>query len=205
MKKIITSLLLVCGIHICTWAQTTHQYQRFLISAGSDVLSLVLPTPVIVTLEPAYRIHDDLHLSIKAECYFKYNSSYALYSSGKSLALHAQHYVFSSKFSGRIRPFVGFGVGIYKPASYQIALQSPQNIITKKVDFVDRNTVPGVCPRIGMEIDNLFIRLDYNWVSRSHTLSHSDTKLEYKGDKTSNNYLNLSVGFYLGGKRKLTD
>ncbi len=134
-------------------------------NGGESLVSLFL------TLEPAWRIRDDVSIGLRWEDAVFMDSELFI-TNYNSLTMNIQQYTSTRKF----RPFVGLGFGLYRVTS----------------DFLDKSKqLFGLYPRVGFEIPHFSVSIDFNQI-----LTAKGT-IPY----ISNNYLGIRIGVFFGGER----
>ncbi len=140
---------------------------------------------ILLNFEPSYFVKDNLSFGVRFEIGLPGQTI-------SSLGVNGQYYFsnFSTKY---LRPFVGFGVGVYHP-SLDSRTNSPP--------FLSENseTKIGFYPRLGFDYRHLSVVLDYNLVPSSQaTVSYFYPNREI--GNLQNCYLALKVGMFFGGKK----
>lgn len=135
MNKQLIFFLLSVTITVAANAQ---EYKRFRFCLGFGAArgnpDGVLGTGLLISLEPGYRISDDLVVSLR----FEVPAVTPMGGSYESVSLNGQYYLSSNKF----RPFVGAGFGSYE---------------------VDNGRQFGLYPRVGFDLAHFSMSLDYNY------------------------------------------
>lgn len=148
---------------------------------------------VAISLEPKYAISDKLALGLRMEAAVTVRGNideegFATDGEAKasgSYLLTTDYYFNTNSF----RPFVGLGAGIHTLASASFDdtdLYSDEDL--EELEGIDGGTKLGVTPRVGFDYSHFRMAVDYNLVGKT-------------GD-VKNNYLNVKIGFFLGGGRR---
>ncbi|MBS1530936.1 MAG: outer membrane beta-barrel protein [Bacteroidetes bacterium] len=130
---------------------------------------------VTFTLQPHYRLSDDLALGLRFEgaaLGYKNAGSKAKISILESYCATGEYYL----ARGGFRPFIGAGAGIFN--------QSQATGSSGSVVLVPSATNFGFFPEVGFEAGHFRMSADYNVAGNS------------------NNYLAFHIGFFLGGGKK---
>jgi hypothetical protein len=186
-RFIMCLLLIIAGTTV-----KAQEYKKFRVALGAGYASGggFRSGGLFGTLEPSYRLSDDIMLGFRSEIAGIARAGIKGYSADfdisriSSYTLNAIYY-FDSEF---IRPFAGAGFGRYNLSAieYTVGSSGPTKATGKDSKF-------GFYPRIGVELGHLLFSIDYNIVSK--------TKTE-EGGEFKNNYLALRLGVFFGGGRK---
>ncbi len=191
MMKKIAFIFSVCLLFAAT-AQA-QDYKKFKVGLGAGY---AIPGGkgagggVLLYLEPAYRVTDELLIGLRGEAAivargFADDNSVSLDAALiGSWSLNAQYYLSNNTF----RPFVGAGFGIFNLTGASIT-GDPNNPNTTETA---KETKVGFYPRVGFDVGHFTLSLDYNIIPTSST----DT-----GD-LKNSYFGIRVGGFFGGGRK---
>lgn len=141
----------------------------------------------IISLEPSYRIKNNIALGVRLETTIFRTSSYGI---------NGQYYFSNNQF----RPFAGIGLGYYY-RSFDGTF--PYDIVTPKseTDF-------GFYPRFGFDYGHFSFTLDYNILAPTTIATTYFIDLNQTGPTTTittstqNNYLGIKFGVFFGGGRK---
>jgi len=129
----------------------------------------------IFTIEPAYRLTDDLAIGLRYENALNGNILFDEYpTSINSYTINGQYYLSRSKF----RPFVGLGGGLYRVAVLDFYSPTVSKI--------------GVYPRIGFDAGQFTLACEYNFIPPSTE----------SGYPIQNSYFGFRIGGFFGGRRK---
>jgi hypothetical protein len=141
------------------------------------------------TLEPGYRITDQIAVGLRGELAAIARGSLNGLSvdvdvSGvRSTTMNAIYY-----FPGDyVRPFAGFGGGRYVLSAfgYKVGVSGPEEKRGKESKF-------GFYPRVGIELGHLGFTIDYNIIPKT---------VLPNGNEFKNNYLALRLSVFFGGGR----
>ena len=200
MKKIFVSLIIICATVSFSNAQ---EFKKFKLGIG---LGYAVPTDggggVLLTLEPAYRISDQIALGLRLESAAMAKnisgggaSVETSVSANGSYSINGQYYFNNNNF----RPYVGLGLGIFTVASASV-----EGNQTGGSASVAGGTVLGFYPRIGFDAGHFNLNIDINIVGASdevevngQTVNVSDAGI----DKISNSYIGIRLGAFLFGGR----
>jgi hypothetical protein len=145
---------------------------------------------VLVYLEPAYRVQDNLLVGLRMESAIitrglsedPGNLDIDVAAIG-SYTINGQYYFSNNTF----RPFAGVGLGLYSLAAVKIG---------DAVEGVEAGTKFGFYPRVGFDLGHFNLSLDYNIIPPSEAgVSLGDA--EFK-----NSYFGFRMGFSIGGGKK---
>jgi hypothetical protein len=164
---------------------------------------------VIISLEPSYRIKENVSVGLRLETTILntvendiYNLSDMYFSGVHSYGLTGQYYF---KSHGMVRPFVGFGVGGYSPAKAGgKSLQGDMYIISKTISAGKRI---GFNPRVGLDVRHFSLFVEYNFGSTSIQklgYTYADGSSQNFEREISNNYFGIKAGFFFGGGPRTT-
>jgi outer membrane protein W len=147
---------------------------------------------VLLYLEPAYRLQDQLLVGIRFEAAAVvrgYDANVETGSVSASLSgsqgLFGQYYFSNETF----RPFVGFGLGLNKIATAAATFNGEAFAGISESKF-------GFFPRVGFDAGHFTLSIDYNLIGASTLTGTSGTEL-----KTKNNYVGIRFGGFIGGGR----
>ena len=180
-------LLLVVLANFC-FAQNYKSF-RVIIGGGYAVASGYASGGLFGTLEPGYRITDNIAVGLRGEVagiargYYEGLSVDIDVSSLTSTTVNGIYY-----FKGEVRPFVGAGFGRYSLSAigYRVGTSGPEE---KKV----RESKLGFYPRAGVEFGHLGFTIDYNIIPKTTLPGGAEFK---------NNYLAFRLSLFMGGGRK---
>jgi len=196
MKKVIISLVLICATVSFASAQ---EFKKFKLGLG---LGYVIPSDggggILLDLEPAYRVNDQIAIGLRLEsaAYARsIGSTEADVSASGSYTLNGIYYLSDNKF----RPYVGAGFGIYSIASASVNV----NTGNASGEFtVDGGSQFGFYPRIGFDLGHFNVNIDYNLISategESIDLGDGNTLTT---DDITNSYLGFRIGAFIFGGR----
>lgn len=147
---------------------------------------------VLATLEPGYRIQDNILLGLRLEsAVITRGFSETLPSAFNidvaaigSYTLNGQYYFNNNSF----RPFVGLGLGIYSLAAIGVAVDI--NGETQSAEVAGESKF-GFYPRVGFDAGHFTLALDYNLIPA--------TKPNIGNGEFKNSYLGIRAGFFIGG------
>lgn len=191
MKKLLTLAALTLGVFAAKAQSTTFKPFR----VGFD-LGYAIPSGdgakggVAFAIEPKYALNDKLALGLRYEAAITVRGSVdsegfadeAEAKASVSYLATADYYFNTNSF----RPFVGLGAGIHKLAS--ASFDETTVMSEEDVTVVEDGSKFGVTPRVGFDYGHFRAAIDYNIIGKS-------------GD-VKNNYLNIKIGFFLGGGRQ---
>lgn len=141
------------------------------------------------TLEPGYRLSDQIALGLRFELAgiargaINDQSIDVDVSKITSLTLNAIYYL---KNEGA-RPFAGIGVGNYALSSIEYRLDT-----SGTAEETGKESKFGLYPRIGIDLGHLVLSIDYNFIPKTMGANQAEFK---------NNYLALRLGAFFGGGR----
>lgn len=142
--SLVVSLMLASSIYC-------QDYNRFKLGLGAGLAggegngSKDFGVGGLFTIEPAYRLNDNIAIGLRLEtAVFGEDSSGFIHFPEiiSSITVNGQYYFSSEQF----RPFVGIGLGIYFPAEFSTF---------------------GFYPRIGFDLGNFTFALEYNYAGSS--------------------------------------
>ncbi|MDF9795021.1 opacity protein-like surface antigen [Catalinimonas alkaloidigena] len=189
MKKFVLSVLSMMLVASIASAQ---DYKPFKLGLG---LGYAKPGSggggILVDLEPAYRINDDIAVGLRIEsavmAKISPDGTEASASANGSYTVNGQYYLTSSK----VRPYVGAGVGVYMLAAVSASDTNAE---------VGGGSEIGFYPRLGLDIGNFNINIDYNIISSSESVM-ADGSGTTTG-KIKNSYMGIRIGGYMFGGRR---
>ncbi len=147
---------------------------------------------VLATLEPGYRIQDNILLGLRLESAVITRGFSETVPSAFSIdvaaigsyTLNGQYYFNNNSF----RPFVGLGLGIYSLAAIGVAVDI--NGETQSAEVAGESKF-GFYPRVGFDAGHFTLALDYNLIPA--------TKPNIGNGEFKNSYLGIRAGFFIGG------
>ena len=146
---------------------------------------------VLFTLEPAYRIKDNLSVGLRMETAVVIAGGLAAAPGASvsasalvSYTLNGQYYF--GKGDSKFRPFAGAGFGMFTVASATITVVGAVAGIPPVVTPAE--TKFGFYPRVGFDLGHFSMSIDYNLVPATGTVT--------------NNYLGIRLGAFFGGGKK---
>ena len=191
MKKIYILALLITSIGITVHAQ---EFKKFKVGLGLGYASASgegASGGILVYLEPAYRINDNILVGLRMESALVTrgysedvgNATFDVAAIG-SYTVSGQYYFNTNKF----RPFVGAGLGVFSLAAVKVddGSSTSQTAVKSESKF-------GFYPRVGFDFGHFNMSIDYNIIPKSEVEGAGDFK---------NSYLGVRVGFSIGGGRK---
>jgi hypothetical protein len=99
--------------------------------------------------------------------------------------------------TGPVRPFVGFGAGLYTIGSHSIdAGPTTHGIYTKVGDYF------GVAPQVGVDLGRMRLAVTYNAIVGAGIDVHQRMGTADQTTTVSQNYLSLELSFRFGGGPK---
>ncbi len=198
MKKFTTVLCLVLIAAVGSQAQ---EFKKFRVGLGGGYAKPGGEGSgggVLATLEPGYRINDQLLVNLRLETAAVIRgtadaTSASLDVAGiKSYTVNGQYFLSTNSF----RPFVGAGVGLFSLAAAKLEASSSGSAGTAAA----AESKVGFYPRVGFDYKHFTINLDYNIIGATKATIASGsttTNTEFK-----NSYFGIRIGGYFGGGRK---
>lgn len=193
MKKFTCVLALALLASTFTYAQ---EYKKFKVGVG---LGYAMASGsgssggVLFTLEPAYRLQDNLSIGLRMESAvivrgFSQSTTSASISAAAigSYTLNGQYYFGSTSF----RPFVGAGVGMFSLAAVSESVSSGGS--SASIAIAAESKI-GFYPRVGFDYRHFNMAIDYNIIPATTSGSGNDLK---------NSYIGIRVGAFFGGGKK---
>lgn len=196
MKK--TSLLLLVCLALAVTVKA-QEFKKFKVGVGAGYAS---PSGdgakggVLFTLEPAYRVQDNIQVGLRMEWaviargVVQANSTSSSFDVDVkaigSYTVNGQYYFSNNNF----RPFVGVGTGLYKLAAVAVSGNSNGNN-SADVNIAAASKL-GFYPRVGFDAKHFTLSIDYNIVPASKS---GNTEVK-------NSYLGVRLGAFFGGGRK---
>jgi hypothetical protein len=189
MKKIVYILALSLLVTSIGYAQ---DYKKFRVGLGLGYAAASgngSGGGVIVTVEPSYRVQDNLSIGLRWEAAAITRGYSEDLASGStidvaaigSFTLNGQYYFGTGDF----RPFGGLGLGLYSLAAVS------GNSGTGAVDAAAAESKFGFYPRIGFDFHHFSMSADYNIIP--------PTKDIYGAGEFKNSYFGIRLGFFIGG------
>jgi hypothetical protein len=189
MKK---NVMIACLVLVAASVSYAQEYKKFKVGVG---IGYAMGSGegssggVLITVEPAYRIKDNLSIGLRMESAAVTRglstsvagASFDVAAIG-SYTLNGQYYLGQGS---SFRPFVGAGLGIYSLAAVTVTGNSMLSNAAAESSF-------GFYPRVGFDYGHFNLALDYNFVPATKAGTG-----EFK-----NNYLGFRVGFFFGGGKK---
>lgn len=193
MKKVVYVLALSLLVSSIGYAQ---DYKKFRVGLGLGYASASgngSSGGVIVTVEPSYRVQDNLSIGLRWEAAAVtrgYSQSLAPGSTIDvaaigSFTVNGQYYFGGD---GNFRPFGGVGLGLYSLAAVS------GNSSSGAVDATAAESKFGFYPRIGFDFHHFSMSADYNIIP--------PTKDVFGAGEFKNSYLGIRLGFFIGGGKK---
>ncbi len=191
MKKVVLSVLSMVLIANLASAQ---DYKPFKLNLG---LGYAKPSGggggILLDLEPAYRINDDIAVGLRIEsavmAKISPDGSEASAAANGSYTANGQYYLTSST----VRPYVGIGLGVFTLASVSASDANAE---------VGGGAELGFYPRLGVDIGHFNINIDYNIISSSESVVADGTTGATTTGKIKNSYMGIRLGAYLFGGRR---
>lgn len=187
MKRILTVLMLIA----CTGAAAVAQeYKAFRVGVGlgyANASGKGAKGGVLWTLEPGYRVNDQILANLRIEGAVIARGSATETSASLDVAalgsytLNGQYYFNNNNF----RPYVGVGLGMYSLAAASMDVNV--NGTTQQQVVASANKI-GFYPRVGFDAGHFTLNIDYNIVPET--------------DGIKNSYLGIRLGGFFGGGRK---
>jgi hypothetical protein len=189
MKKNSILLLFVLATGIVANAQ---EFKKFKVGIGAGYAMASgegASGGVLLTLEPAYRVMDQLSVGLRIESAIitrglsedPGNVSFDIAAIG-SYTVNGQYYFNNNSF----RPFVGAGLGLYSLAAVKIDGADG--------DAGEAESKFGFYPRVGFDFGHFTFAIDYNIIP--------STKLVNSDAEFKNSYIGFRIGGFFGGGRK---
>ena len=142
-------------------------------------------------IEPAYRISDLFSIGMKLELSWILvqndgASQKPNFATVSSVSGNLKYYLAQKP---KFRPYIGIGVGIYN--------LSWRELINNNFEANIRKKKAGVYPRIGIEIGQLSLNVDYNIVDSEDPFSAPSGSIS----NSNYNYLTVRIAVMIGGRR----
>jgi hypothetical protein len=190
MKKIVYVLALSLLVTSIGYAQ---DYKKFRVGLGLGYAAASgngSSGGVIFTLEPSYRIQDNLSIGLRMEA-AAITRGLSGDATGVSInvagigsyTLNGQYYFGTGDF----RPFAGVGLGLYSLAAVDGTISGQSGT----VQGTAAESKFGFYPRIGFDFHHFSMSADYNIVPSSPAIGG--------GDEFKNSYFGIRLGFFIGG------
>lgn len=193
MKRISTVLFLVA---VTAFAAQAQEFKKFKVGIGAGY-AITSGTGakggVLLYLEPAYRIQDQLLVGLRLEAAGMVRGyAEAVETASISASFSGSQGIFGQYYFGNetFRPFVGFGLGLNKVTT------AAANFNGEAFVGVQESKL-GFFPRVGFDAGHFTLSIDYNLVGASTLEGTSGGEL-----KTKNNYIGIRFGGFFGGGRK---
>jgi hypothetical protein len=192
MKRLLTVFMFVAFTALAAEAQEFKPFRVGLGGGYAITSGTGAKAGVLLYLEPAYRLQDQLLVGIRIEAAAVvrgYDASVETGSVSASLsgsqALFGQYYFSNETF----RPFVGFGLGLNKISTAAATLNGEAFAAINESKL-------GFFPRVGFDAGHFTLSVDYNLIGASTLTGASGSEL-----KTKNNYVGIRFGGFIGGGR----
>lgn len=190
MKKFFYVTVLAVLVSTFTYAQ---EYKKFKVGLGMGYAMASgngASGGVLFTLEPAYRLQDNLSVGLRMESAIIARGFANTQSASLSVAALSSYTVNGQYYLGHtgFRPFVGAGVGMYSLG----AISETASSSSGTVDIAAESKI-GFYPRVGFDVSHFNMTIDYNIIPTTTGSSGNDIK---------NSYLGIRVGFFFGGGKK---
>jgi outer membrane protein W len=192
MKKISIVIMFVA---VTAFAAQAQEFKKFKVGVGGGYAvtsGTGAKGGVLLYLEPAYRIQDQLLVGLRLEAAgmvrgYAENVETASISASfsGSQGIFGQYYFSNNTF----RPFVGLGLGLNKIATAAANFEGEAFAALNESKF-------GFFPRVGFDAGHFTLSLDYNLIGASTLQGTSGGEL-----KTKNNYIGIRFGGFFGGGR----
>ena len=193
MKRILTVAVLVA---LTAFAAEAQEFKKFRVGLGTGYAMASgegAKAGVLLYLEPAYRVQDQILVGLRWEAAAVVRGYDATVETGSasaslsgSTALFGQYYFNNNN----VRPFVGLGFGTNKIATAAASFDGEAFAGISESKF-------GFFPRVGIDAGHFTLSLDYNIIGASTLTGTAGTEL-----KTKNNYIGIRLGGFIGGGRK---
>ncbi len=186
MKKVLLSLVLFCAFI----GANAQDFKPFKLGLG---LGYAVPSGegakggVLLYLEPAYRVNDQIAVGLRVESALMARGSSDALGNGEFTVSGNTSYTVNGQYyfsNGTFRPFVGLGLGLFGLAS----------VSSDNVELAAAETKFGFYPRVGFDLGHFSLNLEYNIIPATE-IDGSDTKVQ-------NSYAGIKLGFFLFGGRK---
>lgn len=187
MKKILMGAIALIGFSAASHAQST-AFKPFKVDLA---LGYAIPSGkgagggVAFSLEPKYAINDNITAGLRMEGAVTVRGS--VYANGQEFkgdAAASSSYLLTGDYyfnTNTFRPFAGLGIGVYRLAAVSF------DTGTNSSGEIAADTKFGGAPRVGFEVGHFRMAAEYNVMGKSGSLN--------------NNYLNIKLGFFIGGGR----
>jgi outer membrane protein X len=179
MKKLLLVAALICATLLTKAQSTTYHDFKFDVDLGYAIPSSGsgsgTKAGVTFTLEPHYRLSDDIAIGLRLEgagLGYEDAEDKTKVSLLESYCVTGNYYFSNNSF----RPFVGAGAGLFNQSS----LKSSDG----NAALVSGGTNFGVFPEVGFEAGHFRMSADYNVAGNG------------------NNYLAIKIGAFFGGGKK---
>lgn len=191
---------LILGLLILVFAVNLNAQETGKIRVGFDA-GLGFPNAglgFMGDIDIRYNIMDNLNLGVKfglaalAKDMELNGTSSTVTASGISFSLLTGDYYFN-KPNSSFAPFLGGGFGSYSIGNFRYTTTANTTVNTPTNILIERKL--GGLLRTGFEAGHFRMALEYYIIPRSSFVDESNTIT----GTTGNSYVNLSIGFYLGG------
>lgn len=199
MKKLILSLLIIAI------AFTTNAQEKGKIRVGFDA-GLSLPNAgagLNGGLDIRYNIMDNVNVGVKFNSGVMFKDIYvdevantaSITTSIIGSTLLTSDYYFNDGTKS-FAPFLGGGLGLYKVINIGLTATSdtPPDPVTNTANFISESKFGGLL-RGGFEAGHFRMALEYYLIPRSTLYDANSVNI----GQSENGFLNLTLGFYLGG------
>jgi len=152
---------------------------------------------VLIYLEPAYRVMDQLSIGLRIEsaAFLDKPISGTSFTTGAfgvgSYTVNGQYYFSNNTF----RPFVGAGFGMFTTAA------ASADISGSSVSISASTTLFGFYPRVGFDLGHFNFSIDYNIIPSQSTQVDLGT-FGIQTQTTNYSYIGIRLGASIGGGRK---
>lgn len=207
MKRVLLTICIIVGATLSSMAQ---EFNPVKVGFGFGYASPGgegAKGGVIVYLEPAYRINDAIAIGLRFEA-AAMARSVVLSGGGTTLvgetevqgnasySLNGQYYFMGGSF----RPFAGAGFGLFTLASQTASVSGTGGSVTATAS----NNKFGFYPRVGFDMGHLTLQVEYNIIpaNEAEVSVTVGTVTETLSSKSTNSYLGVKLGFFVGGGKK---
>ncbi len=202
----------VAVLMLCAFSAAAQEYKPVKVGLGLGYASPAgegSKGGVLLYLEPAYRINDQIAVGLRLELAAMARvavvgdasggSADAEVSANGSYTLNGQYYF----LNGTFRPYAGLGVGLFSMASATVSSSTSGSGSASTEVSGDQKI--GFYPRLGFDLGHFSMNLEYNIIPKTES-----TVVVVDGNGTTstatstvqNSYLGIKLGFFIGGGRK---
>jgi hypothetical protein len=208
MKTIFLAALMLT---MC-FALQAQQLKKFRVGLGGGYAVAIskVQSGRLFYIQPSYRLNDNLSIGTKWEVmiapqeatYFTVNTNTfenSSYGGLNSFTVHGQY----SFGTGKVRPFVGLGIGAYLVVSNGGGAASSGTYVYK--DHIHGSNTLGIYPMAGLEIGHLHVAFELNlgpYYRQVFSYQDTDGNSFSSNNTMSASYLGIKAGYTFGGGLK---